>query len=186
MLQLEKIIGKGASRTCYEHPENKNLCIKIYNKKGYGEKELEEEIKIYQTVKEKLTPYLCQYEEKLISTNQGLGLATEIIRDDTGEISLPLAKKHAYVREEFYKQLDDFCNRLLQNKIYFYDFNVANFVVQEKDNHQYLKYIDLKSYKRYKPWTYLKLEKIIPYFAQIALKQRIKKLYNILKRPYQF
>lgn len=186
MLQLKKIIGKGASRICYEHPQNKNLCIKIYNKKGYGEKELEEEIKIYQEVKEKLSPYLCHYEERLIPTDQGRGLVTEIIRDDNGEISLTLAKKRPQMKEEAYQQLDDFFQRLLQNKLYFYDFNIANFVVQEKDNHQHLKYIDLKSYKRYKPWTYLKLEKIIPYFAQIALKQRIKKLYNILKRPYRF
>ena len=186
MLQLQKIIGRGASRTCYEHPNNKNLCIKIYNKKGYGEKELEEEIKVYQEVKTKLSPYICHYEEELVPTNKGKGLATEIIRDDSGEISSSLIRKYKQVTEELYQQLDDFCQRLIKDKIFFYDFNIANFVVQEKDNHQYLKYIDLKSYKKYKPWTYLRLERIIPYLAQRALKQRIKKLYKILKRPYRF
>lgn len=186
MLQLQKIIGRGASRICYEHPQSPNLCVKIYTKKGYGEKELKEEIKIYQEVKNKLSPYICHYEEELVPTNQGLGLVTEIIRDDNLDTSQSLGLKYPHITEEYYQQLDDFCHRLIENKIYFYDFNVANFVVQEKDKHQYLKYIDLKSYKKYKPWTYLRLERIIPYLAHTALKQRIKKLYKIIKRPYRF
>lgn len=179
MLKLKKMIGYGAVRACYEHPENKHLCVKVFLEKGKKTKSFLDEIHLYKKLENKLSPYLCFYEEALVETDKGTGMVTELLRDDDLSISQPLATTP--LTEEIKAQIDDFTQRLIDNDIFFYDFNLQNFVIQKLKNKTQLKYIDMKSYRRYKPWTFLGLEKFIPSLARLAMKQRIKKLNNLLQ-----
>ena len=134
---------------------------------------------LYKKLKDTLSPYLCHYEEQLVETNKGIGMVTELLRDSDLTISKPLA--HCPKTPEIKAQIDDFCQRLIDNDIFFYDFNLQNFVIQNLAGKTQLKFIDMKSYRHYKPWTYLGLEKFVPYFARRAMKQRIKKLNQLLQ-----
>ncbi len=179
MIKLNKMIGYGAVRACYEHPQNQRLCIKVFLKQGNAKKSFTDEINLYKKLKDTLSPYLCRYEEQLVETDKGIGMVTELLRDSDLTISKPLA--HCTKTPEIKAQIDDFCQRLIDNDIFFYDFNLQNFVIQKLAGKTQLKFIDMKSYRRYKPWTYLGLEKFVPYFARRAMKQRIKKLNQLLQ-----
>ena len=178
MIELNKMIGYGAVRACYEHPQNQRLCIKVFLKQGDAKKTFTNEINLYKKLKNILSPYLCRYEEELVETDKGLGMVTELLRDSDLTISKPLANFPQ--TPEIKAQIDDFCQRLIKNNIFFYDFNLQNFVVQNIEGKTQLKFIDMKSYRHYKPWTYLGLEKFVPYFAHRAMKQRINKLNQLL------
>ncbi len=179
MIELNKMIGYGAVRACYEHPQNQRLCIKVFLKQGNAKKSFTDEINLYKKLKNTLSPYLCHYEEQLVETNKGIGMVTELLRNSDLTISKPLA--HCPKTPEIKAQIDDFCQRLIDNDIFFYDFNLQNFVIQNLAGKTQLKFIDMKSYRHYKPWTYLGLEKFVPYFARRAMKQRIKKLNQLLQ-----
>lgn len=180
MIKLKKLIGNGAVRACYEHPQNKRLCIKVLLKKGNAEKTFTNEINLYKKLKNTLSPYLCRYEEELVETDKGIGMITELFRDFDNKISKTLAK--IKLTSEIKHQIDSFTQTLIENDIFFYDFNLQNFVVQRLKDKTQLKYIDMKSYQHYKPWTYIGLEKFIPYFARRAMKQRINKLNALIKQ----
>lgn len=182
MLKLQKEIDRGATRICYEHPNSPNLCIKVYINANKKPNEMHQEISIYKILKEQLNTYLCFYEDNLTETDKGLGLVCELLRNDDGQISQSLVKCKRPLTPEIIAQIHNFTDTLIKEKIYFYDFNIKNFALQIKNGKPQLKYIDLKSYNKYKPWTYLHLEKIIPYLAQRALRQRIKKFYTLLKK----
>ena len=181
MLRLEKFIGKGATRICFEHPEDSNKCIRVAVRYK-DEYLLERELKAYQNIKIYVENYLVKYEDNLINTRLGKGIVSELLRDDNQQYSKTL---DCYIHNAKYKdkiiaQVQDFARKLLANNIFFYDFNLENFIVQIKNDEPMLKYTDLKSYKKYKPWTYLKLERVIKPLARHLMKRRMKKLFKYL------
>lgn len=181
MLILEKFIGKGATRICFEHPADSNKCIRVAVR--YKEEYLlERELKAYQRIKVFLDDYLVEYEDKLIDTKLGKGIVSELLRDDNNQYSKTLDQYvyNAQLKEKIVAQVIDFAQRLFAHDIFFYDFNLENFIVQIKNGEPYLKYTDLKSFEKYKPWTYLKLEKVIKPLARHLMKRRIKKLFKYL------
>ena len=64
--------------------------------------------------------------------------------------------------------------------LFFYDFNLRNFVVQIKRGESRLYYIDLKSFDSYKPWTFLHLEKISNTIARRIMAHRLKRLLMMI------
>ncbi len=179
MLQLTDLISWGATRECYHHPTDDSHCIKVMQK-GKSAETLQQELNIYRKLKQKLGNFICHYTPELVSTNKGLGLECELIIDDNQQPSQPLLN---YVQQqklsaEIQTQLQTFFQILLDNNIFFYDFNLMNFVVQERSQHQRLIYIDLKSYRHYKPWTYLGLERFFRPLARHIMRRRIRSLYH--------
>lgn len=177
MLKLEKFIGKGATRLCFEHPQDANKCMRVAvrYKDDYL---LEKELKAYQNIKHYLKDYLVKYEDELIDTNLGKGMVSELLRDDDRQYSKTL---DYYVitgtyKEELIAQLLQFLQTLITNNIFFYDFNLENFMVQIKDGKPHLKYTDLKSFEKYKPWTFLRLERVIKPLARHLMIRRMKRL----------
>lgn len=181
MLRLSKFIGKGAVRLCFEHPEDENKCIRVTVK--YKEEHLlEQELETYQKIKSYLGDYLVKYDDKLVDTTLGKGMVSELLRDDNRQYSKILGY-YVYnkeLKEKIIEQVIDFARKLVANDIFFYDFNLENFMVQIKDGEPKLKFTDLKSFKKYKPWTYLKLEKFIKPLARHLMKRRMKKLFIYL------
>ncbi|MBO4520977.1 MAG: hypothetical protein J5787_07200 [Alphaproteobacteria bacterium] len=177
MLILEKRIGLGAVRECYEHPTDKAKCVKVLLPHA-GLSVFERELKNYTAVKDVLKDFVIPCEKELVETNKGPGMICDLITDDNGEISQMIFnyKKDAEVKEK----LDAFAALLLTHKLFFYDFNMYNFVVQIKNGKKNLKYIDLKSFRRNKSWCFLKLENVFDFLARTIMTRRLKRLYRDL------
>ena len=177
MLILEKRIGLGAVRECYEHPTDKTKCVKVllpHADLSVFEKEFEN----YSSVKNILGDYVVPCGDDFVETNKGSGMVFELLVDDDGEISQMIFKHK--MDKEIKESLDSFVALLLTHNLFFYDFNVNNFVVQIKGGKKTLKYIDLKSFRHYKSWCFLKLENIFDFVARIIMVRRLKRLYKDL------
>ena len=83
-------------------------------------------------------------------------------------------------RKELKTELDFFVYNLIQHDLFFYDFNLKNFVIQIKNGKKKLKFIDLKSFESNKSWSFLKMEILIPQLARTIMIRRIKRLYQML------
>lgn len=185
MLKLNNIISQGGTRACYQHPKDAEKCVKVFLKNCKAEKIFNKELAVYTKVKPCLKNFLCNYDENLVETDKGLGLVTELIVDDNGEPSIPLVTYlvSGKMNSQIITEINKFVNCIMDNNIFFYDFNLMNFVVQVKNGQYNLKYIDLKSYHRNHSWTYLKVERIFPPLAKKIMRRRLKRLYELLKLP---
>ncbi|MDD4556446.1 MAG: YrbL family protein [Alphaproteobacteria bacterium] len=177
MLILENCIGNGAVRECYIHPFDKSKCVKVLSSsKDY--RILKREIKYYPYIQAILGDFIVEYENELVQTNKGLGLVCELLRDDNDELSKPISSYK--MDKELKTELDFFVYNLIQHDLFFYDFNLKNFVVQIKNGEKKLKFIDLKSFESNKSWSFLKMEILIPQLARTIMIRRIKRLYQML------
>ncbi len=188
MLELTELIGQGAFRACYKHPLTPGLCIKVFLPGKGSARQFKREIEVYKKVRPALQNFICFYQTELVETNLGPGLINELILDDDGQISQSICyyKGQKQIDDEIISGLNEFSECLLKNNLFFYDFNLLNFVIQKKNGRKLLRFIDLKSYHHYKPWTFLGLEKFIPALARLAMKQRLRKLYSRLGLKPEF
>lgn len=177
MLILKKKVGVGAVRECFEHPTDKGKCVKVLLENA-DPSVFRKEFEIYSAVKDVLNDFIVSCEKEPVETDKGTGMVYDLLTDDDGEVSKMIFdyKNDADIKRE----LDSFADRLLKNNLFFYDFNVNNFRIQIKDGKKKLKYIDLKSFRRYKSWCFLKLENVFDCLARIIMKRRLKRLYRDL------
>ncbi len=182
MLVLKKFIGKGATRICFEHPVCPEKCVKVAVRFRDADK-LKAELKTYFYVKSYLGEYVPNYDNPLADTNLGKGLVCELLRDDDGSYSRTLADYWVKnkISADLVSQLRFLGYHLIAHDLFFYDFNLQNFVVQIKNGRQYLKYTDLKSFNNYKSWTFLKLERIIVPLARYLMTRRLKRLISTVE-----
>lgn len=185
MLTLNKMISEGAFRVCYEHPENPKWCIRVAKKQD-NLKVLKLELENYRKVKAHLAAYLTAYEEELVDTDLGLGLVSELLRDDDGKISQPVYQYAENMDSDLSRQLKDFFSILVYTQTFFFDFNLKNFIVRIKDGRKQLKFIDLKSLNKNRSWSFLQMERVIPALAMWKMKRRIKRFYEEISQPYPF
>lgn len=188
MLKLTTLIGKGATRECYAHPHKKEKCVKIFPKSELARASFCKELEVYRTVRPFLGNYICTYDSELVNTDKGIGLVSELILDDDGKTSRPLISYliNNLINDEIIEQINNFTALLLKHNLFFYDFNLMNFVIQNKDGHHHLRYIDMKSFRRYKSWSFLGLERISPVVARRIMIRRLKQMYKKLKLPFPF
>lgn len=184
MLELKNIIDKGSVRECYQHPTDPAKCVKVVVN---GNKSiLLRELKTYKTIKPVLHDYIAEYSPELVMTNKGPGLISEIICDTDGSISKTL--KHYFIKgevdHEVEEDLNKFTRLIFQNDLFFYDLNLKNLLLQKDKHQKKLKYIDLKSFNKSKFWTFFKLEYCSHTLARIAMRRRIKRLYQRLGFTY--
>lgn len=181
MLILKDFIGKGATRNCYLHPDNPKKCVKVLidPKKT---KLLKRELASYLILHEPMRDFITEYDTELAETDKGPGLVSELLKNDDGSLCKPIWKymKQGRIDPTLDEELKAFTRLLLRHKLYFYDFNVNNFVVQVRNGAKKLKYIDLKSYNNNKSWTFLKLEKVFSPLAKIIMVRRLKRFYQYL------
>lgn len=121
------VIGKGRDRICYEHPTQRNLCIKIsFN----SNKQSIREVKYfsYLTKKNKDLSKISSF-VSLIRTNKGNGYVFELIRDDNEHISKTLRQyleSKEFSLEYIRPQLIELKNYLIKNKICVRDISPSN------------------------------------------------------------
>lgn len=185
MLVLKKIISEGAFRVCYEHPENPEWCIRVAKKKD-NLKVLKLELANFQKVKNILSDYVTSYQEELVDTDLGLGLVSELLRDDDGKISESVYEYRENMDKDLSRQLKDFFSILIYTQTFFFDFNLKNLIVRVKNGKLQLKFIDLKSLNKNRSWSFLQLERVIPTLALWKMKRRIKRFYDEINQPYPF
>ncbi|WP_425075649.1 YrbL family protein [Psychroserpens sp. S379A] len=90
MIQLSEsdYLAEGLARTCYFHPENENLCIKI-GKPDVEVSHLYKEINYYKKINKKDAskfdyPFYAMY-HGTIETNLGEGFVYDLVRDETSQ-----------------------------------------------------------------------------------------------------
>lgn len=181
MLTLTKFISKGATRICFEHPVDAMKCVKVAIRFSDSYL-LEKEIKTYLSIRYYVGEYLPKYDLTLVDTTCGKGIVCQLLRDDNGEYSKSLEYyiRKKQITENLKIQILGFTYNLVEHDIFFYDFNLRNFVVQIKRGESRLYYIDLKSFDSYKPWTFLHLEKISNTIARRIMAHRLKRLLMMI------
>ena len=177
MLILTKLIGKGAVRECYEHPEDKSKCVKVLLPDA-DPSVFDREFKNYQALKVFLKDYIIPCEPEPVETDKGPGMICDLLTDDNGETSKMIFEYKT--DDEIKEQMDSFVHLLLTHHLFFYDFNLNNFVIRIRNGKKELKYIDLKSFRRNKSWCFFKLENIFDFLARIIMLRRLKRLYKEL------
>lgn len=178
MLILEGLISQGATRACYKHPHNDKKCVKIlFNPKQI--KLIYNELKSNQFLQKKLKDMIPGCDE-IVKTNLGLGLVMDLIYNDDNQISPSLLvwQKENQLNSEILNQFEAFFLELLNQKLWFYDFNDGNFVIQKKGNQEKVIFIDTKSFNHNNSWSTLKLEYFIPTLARWRMKRRIQRFYS--------
>ncbi len=177
MLILENPIAEGMVRTCYFHPQDKQKCIKVV-KDNNDIDSLQKELQIYKRFQHKLSPFICHYDNQLVMTNKGPGLVSELVRDDYGEVAQTLSTflETENINENIKKQFDAFYKTILDNRIYFTDFNLHNFLIFRKKEQFCIRYIDLKSYKITR--SFIKLEILLPFLWRAKTIRRMNRFYH--------
>ncbi len=167
MLILEKPLAEGMVRTCYFHPQDKQKCVKIV-KDNKDIKSLEQELQIYHTVKKQLSPFICHYDNQLVETNKGPGLVGELICDDHGKVAQRLSDflETDAIDQNIKEQFDAFFKALLDNRLYFTDFNLHNFLVFEQNG----------SYRITR--SFIKLEVLFPFLWRKKTVRRMNHFYH--------
>ena len=186
MLHLEHFIGMGATRLCFYHPEDADRCVKVAMRHK-NRPALQRELEAVERCISYIGNYLPEYHPELVSTNLGPGLVCEIIRDDDGTPSHPLSYYvvNNTLHRDALSQLTEFSRILTSNPIPIYDFNPNNFLIQIKEGRQILRFTDLKTYNRFKPFTYLRLERRCTVISQSIVRRRLNKLFAWIKTRMQ-
>ncbi len=178
MIVLKQFIGKGAVRLCFAHPHDADACVKVAVQRR-NVRLLEHELETYAAIEPVLGKYLPRYQPALVTTNLGLGLVCAFLRDADKRPSRTLLAHLAGnpLTPDLIAQLNDFTRLLIRHNIFFYDFNLTNFMVQKTKAGVRLYLTDLKTYNRYRPWVLLHAEKVIRPLARAIMKRRLKRLY---------
>ncbi len=185
MLILNKIIGSGYTRNCYKHPYDKNLCVKIELKPDANSYELH----VYDLVKSLIPGQIAKIYSTVIETDKGPGITSQLIRNETDENISP--NFHEYKLSGDFKQIEASLNRIIKRviarDIFFFDFNLGNFVVQTLSNgSKKVWLIDVKSLNRTGYEGFLHLERIFAPLARIIMFRRIRRLYKMVGLIFPF
>lgn len=142
MLTLEErlLIGKGCTQTCYKHPQDSGLCVKIVHKsqdKKHGQKDVDREIAYREMLDKKDKDYsiLAKY-YGTEPTNLGEGYVYERIVDADGCASRPLSdylRSEVLLKNNFTKivaSLKDLKNGISANEIVTMSLGPPNILMQ--------------------------------------------------------
>ncbi len=183
VLQLRSFINGGATRECYEMPGDPQRCVKVM-REGKSPRVLEHELTVYQRLEPAIGRFLVPVYAPLVQTDKGIGMVQRLLRDDDGRYSRPIRSySGGLMPREVKRQLAQFLQACLQHRVYFFDVNPLNFIVQYRGGYPYLCYSDLKSYNRYKAWTYLHLERVIPALAARIMRRRFSRMLGHVQLP---
>ena len=179
ILNPSDLISTGM-RECYYHPENPDLCVKVPIRKHDAEIVLRRELSTYNQVKEILSEFVIPYNPELVETNRGLGIVCHLLRNEDKSIAKSLYEYRltGEISEDVVEQICRFYWVCLKNRLYFYDLNSKNFLIQIKSGRKYIKYSDLKSYRRTQ--SLLQFDNFIPLLAAMKMRRRLKRLLRYL------
>lgn len=180
-LSTELVINKGRERICYLHPEDSTLVIKIpVTTPGRKAGANYNEMMGYRLLqKEGVDLSFISHCHGFVATDQGRGLVCDCIRDEDGAISKTIWDAVVFGEDcdidyvaEVARKL---CDHLISNRIWLFDLNLKNIVLQERADGTCKPYIiDLKG--RYVSYELVPFSKYIPYFSLKKLERRSEQL----------
>lgn len=175
------IIGKGRDRICYEHPNNKNLCIKISISNN---KQSKREVRYFKFLKNRSVNLakISTFQGHVI-TNLGKGYSFDLIRDEDGNVAKTLRQcleLKTFTINEIQPKLLELKEYLVQNKICVRDISPSNISCQETSKGINLFIIDGASNANVNPLT-IRLESLINSSITKAWKGLERKLVRIEK-----
>ena len=188
MLKLEIVIGHGAERDCYVHPLNKNLCVKVPKHNDKNNKKLLREIHIYERIKFLLPEQVAKVFPNIIKTDKGDAIICRLIRNENEDENIS-ERFTCYTDspEKIKNSLDRLIKRIIMRDIFFFDFNLGNFVVQTlKDGSKKVWIVDIKSLNRTGYEGFLHLERIFAPLARIIMFRRIRRMYKYMNVKFEF
>ena len=181
LLTDKKYINHGTLRACYQHPENPNLIIKVPvgEKKEKDQANLKELKGYHALMREHIDLFCISHCYGFVTTNLGVGLVCDCIRDYNGAISKTIwdviGSGEEYDAHYILDIANNFCNMLISKRIYIFDLNVKNIALQLRNDGTYLPFaIDLKG--RYDNNEFLPFSTYIKYFSQKKLERRSRQL----------
>ena len=202
MVRLEEVLAQGRTRTVYQHPEDLGWIIKIVTRQTWRSADKlsliirstlqtlfpflsvnHRDMRAYNKLNECLKAFIPEYRTTLLKTSKGTGLVTRKIVDDDATMSSNLStylQNNQHLTGELEESFRQFFDLLIRNNIYFYDFNHDNFLIQKKDGHELLWFIDLKGYRKDK--SFLRLTYLSAKQAEIKMTRRIGQFYDRLNR----
>lgn len=187
VLHLQKLIGRGGTRECWQHPLDDNLCVKV-NLEHRKNNSLLYEIRVYERIKNLLPGLIPVMYPDLVETDKGQGLVSELVRDDDGTISPSL--RDCFERgddmKEILNPLNRIIKRLIVRDIFFFDLNKGNFAVQTVHGKKTVVMTDIKSLNRAGFKGFLHLERIFAPLARNIMFRRIRRLYTDLGLDFPF
>lgn len=134
------LIGKGSERNCYQHPENRNICIKIpyhytARTKARNAREVAYAIR-YKSKNPKLgiPKYLGE-----IETNCGKGFQFELIRNHDGAVSKQLSDylKNNPPDEKLHQKIISLYMTFIKSNALVSDLHPGNLVMQKQSAQEY-------------------------------------------------
>jgi hypothetical protein len=183
MIVLDKslLINQGTVRACYHHPHNSTLVVKVpTGSKSDRDQANSIELMGYQDLMQKHEALTCiSHCHGFEPTNMGDGLICDCISDANGSVSksiLDLINSENPPEFSYLKSLvQKFTQYLLDEKIYIFDLNVKNIVMQQQSDASYKAIIiDLKGHCELK--EFIPLSRYIPYFRRKKLERRCRQL----------
>ena len=182
VLELRSFINEGATRACYEMPGNPQRCVKVM-RAGKSPRLLEKELAVYQRLEPAIGRFLVPVYAPLVQTDKGIGMVQQLLRDEDGQYSRPIYDYRGQLPHEVKRQLAQFLQSCLKHRVYFFDVNPLNFIVQYGGGYPHLRFSDLKSYRRYRSWAYLHLERVIPALAARIMRRRFRRMLAHVELP---
>ena len=166
-------LGKGVTRYCYYHPEDRNKCIKVYKDcpKARPHTLTREIGELQRLSKKNLLGLKVPKYYGSVETNKGEGFVFELIRDMDGSVSQTF--KH-YVeqdpsqRERLKKGLYEV---LLGNAPVLSDLNPGNVLIQSTPNGNRFVIIDGLG-----EGTFIKVATMIPFFARRKVRRKFHQI----------
>jgi len=183
MIILDKslLINQGTVRACYHHPHDRSLVIKVpTGSKSDRDQANSIEFQGYRDLMQKHKALMCiSHCHGFAATNMGDGLLCDCIYDANGAVSksiLDLINSKKPPEFSYLKNLvEEFTQYLLDAKIYIFDLNVKNIVLQQQSDATYKPIIiDLKGHCELK--EFIPISKYIPYFRRKKLERRCRQL----------
>ncbi len=165
-IENEDLIGKGAHRACYKHPDNQRLCVKIIVRGNHRSVEIKREKKYYRHLEKRNISWdmVPKYYGD-VETNLGQGAVFDLILDQDGTVSKSLEyylsseEKTEQYYESLVSALKGLKDYLLQNRIITMDIKPYNILCQKTaagiarlflvDNIYNSEFIPISSYSRF-------------------------------------
>ncbi|BDH44915.1 hypothetical protein TUM12370_09590 [Salmonella enterica subsp. enterica serovar Choleraesuis] len=189
-LTPELLIARGGHRSCYQHPENDSLCIKIHHQTtASGLVETERELRYYHFIKNKHidNPAVAQY-YGTVTTNLGLGFVYERITSSDNNESKTLA---TYLHEwsQIQQSIDwldkawlRFKKEAQQGWLITRKLHPYNLVVREDETHQkQIVVVDNLGSSAFFPVVYFSHR-----VANAELEKRFSEFSELIEREYHY
>jgi len=135
ILNENLLVGKGANRKCYIHPNDNNLCIKVLHRNTF-QRGAKREARYYKRLQKRgtssdmITKYFYT-----VQTNQGEGDVFELVRDYDGHVSKNiryyLNSKDDNMNKKIIQLLEELRQYLKREYILFSDLSMHNILLKK-------------------------------------------------------